>query len=233
MSKSKKHTGSLIAFEGTDASGKSVQSKLLVQCLKDQGNCVEYFDFPRYESIPGHQIAKFLRGELGSIDDVSAHEVARLFAADRAEVAQKIKDSLDAGCTVVCNRYTPSSAAHQGAKIKGDKQQDQFVKWVEDLEHIELSIPHESCVIYLDMPYEKSSQLQKHREKPLYLEGDADIQEADTEYQQKVRTLYNKLASTQKNWITISCVDKDDALYTPDIIHNEVLKALKISGRVQ
>lgn len=231
---SKKHTGSLIAFEGTDASGKSVQTKLLVKSLKDQGKHVAVFDFPRYESMPGQLIAKYLRGEFGSINSISPYFAALLFALDRAEVAHAIGDFLKKGYIVICNRYTPSSVAHQGAKIKeSGKKQDQFIKWVENLEYTEHKIPRESCVIYLDMPHEKSSQLQKHREKPSYLEGRADIQETDTEYQQKVRTLYNKLASTQDNWITISCVDKDGALYTPDIIHNEVLKALKISGRVQ
>ncbi len=231
---SKKYTGSLIAFEGTDASGKSVQTKLLVKSLKDQDKHVAVFDFPRYESMPGQLIAKYLRGEFGSINSISPYFVALLFALDRAEVAHAIGDFLKKGYIVICNRYTPSSVAHQGAKIKeGGKKQDQFIKWVENLEYQEHKIPRESCVIYLDMPNEKSSQLQKHREKPSYLRGRADIQEADTEYQQKVRTLYNKLASTKDNWITISSVDKDGDLYTPDIIHNEVLKALKISSRVQ
>ncbi len=226
----KPQIGSLIVFEGTDASGKSVQSKLLIKYLKNKGQPLAYFDFPRYESAQGQYIAQYLRGELGPISAVSPYLLAVLFALDRSEVADSIKDFLNKDYIVICNRYTPSNMAHQGAKINGEKEQDQFVRWVSDLEYKQHKIPHESYVIYLDIPIQISTKLQKNRENPPHLENRQDIQEVDTKYQRKVRALYNKLASTQENWITITCVDQSGNLNTPETIHNEVLKSIKIKG---
>jgi len=57
--------GKLIVFEGTDGSGKTTQSKLLINYLKKREIPVKYISFPRYDdSLWGAMVRRFLNGIL-------------------------------------------------------------------------------------------------------------------------------------------------------------------------
>ena len=53
----------IIAFEGIDGSGKTVQFNMLSDYLTDAGYKVARLDFPDYDSFFGKIIGKFLAGE--------------------------------------------------------------------------------------------------------------------------------------------------------------------------
>ncbi|PIV71083.1 thymidylate kinase, partial [Candidatus Roizmanbacteria bacterium CG17_big_fil_post_rev_8_21_14_2_50_39_7] len=42
---------------------------------------------------------------------------------------------LAAGGVIVANRYATSSMAHQAAKCKTEKEQNEFLKWIYELEY--------------------------------------------------------------------------------------------------
>ena len=58
--------GKLIVVEGTDGSGKTVQTNLLVERLSGEGNKVQMTDFPQYgKSFFANMIEKYLKGGFG------------------------------------------------------------------------------------------------------------------------------------------------------------------------
>lgn len=101
-----------IVLEGPDGSGKSTQTRLLVEHLRSQGRAVlqtrEPGGTPAAEAIR----SLVLDPKFAGLDD---HTEALLFAAARAEhVAQVIRPALQRGEIVVCDRYIDSSVAYQG-----------------------------------------------------------------------------------------------------------------------
>ena len=58
--------GKLIVIEGTDGSGKTVQTNLLVERLLSEGHKVQMTDFPQYgKSFFANMIEKYLKGGFG------------------------------------------------------------------------------------------------------------------------------------------------------------------------
>jgi dTMP kinase len=104
--------GRFFAFEGIDGSGKSTQTRLLAQALRDRGHSVTETREPGGTPV-GEQIRELVLGVArGALCD--AAEVY-LFAAARAQlVAQVIRPALARGEWVVCDRFLDSSLAYQG-----------------------------------------------------------------------------------------------------------------------
>ena len=70
-----------VVIEGLDVSGKSTQLKLLREYLEKESVPFKYLHFPRLETgIYGELIARFLRGEMGSNDQVNPYLVALIYA---------------------------------------------------------------------------------------------------------------------------------------------------------
>ena len=99
-----------IVLEGGDGCGKSTQTRLLVQRLRDRGREVVATREPGATEAGAAIRALVLDG--GHLD---ARAEALLIAADRAQhVAEVIRPALERGAVVVSDRYVPSSLAYQG-----------------------------------------------------------------------------------------------------------------------
>jgi dTMP kinase len=99
--------GLFVTLEGIDRAGKSTQAALLADAL---GAIV-------VREPGGTPAGERIRGILKDPDvTLSAEAEALLFAGARAElVRQVIRPALEAGQTVVCDRFLDSSLAYQGA----------------------------------------------------------------------------------------------------------------------
>ena len=103
--------GTFIVFEGIDGTGKSTQIKLLGQALRQRGHDVVLTREPT-DSIYGKQIRALYQKR----SSVSPEDELELFIRDRREhIDTLITPSLEAGKTVLCDRYYLSTAAYQGA----------------------------------------------------------------------------------------------------------------------
>ena len=102
-------SGHLIAFEGGEGSGKSTQARRLAERLGPSA----ILTFEPGDSPLGAEVRRLV---LDSPDlDITDRAEALLMAADRAQhVATVIEPALDAGRTVVCDRFAGSSIAYQG-----------------------------------------------------------------------------------------------------------------------
>ena len=104
--------GLFIAFEGGEGAGKSTQSALLADHLRERGRDVRLTREPG-----GAPASEAIRGVLldRAFEGMSPRAEALLFAAARAEhVHRTIRPSLDSGTDVITDRYIDSSIAYQG-----------------------------------------------------------------------------------------------------------------------
>ncbi|WBY15770.1 dTMP kinase [Erythrobacteraceae bacterium WH01K] len=104
--------GKFIALEGGEGTGKSTQSRLLVDALSAQGISAEATREPG-----GTEGAEAIRSLLLSPpgDGWGPRAEALLFAAARADhVEKRIRPALTEGRWIVCDRFVDSSRAYQG-----------------------------------------------------------------------------------------------------------------------
>ncbi|GAO48231.1 deoxythymidylate kinase-like protein [Saitoella complicata NRRL Y-17804] len=103
--------GALIVIEGLDRAGKSTQCDRLVTRLKTSTPTL-LRKFPDRTTPIGTMIDAYLR----STSDLDDHAVHLLFSANRWEASSAIKAELEAGVTVVVDRYIYSGIAFSRAK---------------------------------------------------------------------------------------------------------------------
>lgn len=228
----KNRRGKLIVIDGGNGSGKTMQAKLLIDFFKKRHLPSKYVDFPQYySSFHGKTVAKFLRGEFGSIDEVSPYLASLSFALDRASVKNEMEDFLIDGGFIIANRYVTSSMAHQGAKFKSEKERKEFLKWLYELEYKVHKMPKEDLVIYLYVPWQISMKLTEKKNNREYLKGNHDIEEKDLKNRIESEKMYLNFFSENKHWVKIDCVDNGKIL-PPEIIHKKILGILKKKGYI-
>jgi len=112
--KAAKGRGLFFVFEGLDRSGKSTQSRKLRERLqKEQGeDKVKWMCFPNRDTAIGCLIDLYLRRQI----ELSDGAIHLLFSANRWEMSKTIVDELNAGVSVVCDRYAFSGVAYSAAK---------------------------------------------------------------------------------------------------------------------
>lgn len=105
--------GLFVTFEGIDKSGKTTQARLLAEFLSQSGREVALTQQPGGSPLCA-EIWGLIRdrrhfGQMASLTELM------LFAADRAQhVREVILPALEAGRSVVCDRYADSTVAYQG-----------------------------------------------------------------------------------------------------------------------
>lgn len=106
-----------ITFEGIDGSGKSTQARLLAEHLRADGRDVVLTREPG--GSPGaEEIRRLLL--TGNPDRWSAETEILLFTAARRDHLEKtVQPALDAGQTVISDRFADSTRVYQGA-TRGD-----------------------------------------------------------------------------------------------------------------
>ena len=106
-----------ITFEGLDGSGKSTQLRILAAALQARGQHVVTLRQPG-GTVLGERIRSLILDSrsdetVGGI--VPEAELALMFADRAQSLHQVIRPALASGALVLCDRYTDSSEAYQGA----------------------------------------------------------------------------------------------------------------------
>jgi len=104
--------GLFVSFEGGEASGKSVQARMLAQALIERGHEVVLTREPG-----GTPLGERIRDVLLHAQEVplSAESQVLLFSAARAQLVRDvIRPALEAGKMVIADRYFDSTLAYQG-----------------------------------------------------------------------------------------------------------------------
>ena len=103
--------GKIVVLEGTDKAGKTTQSRMLLEALKNQGKVCVVIDFPDYNTPIGTEIRAFLDGRR----EYPSEAKHLLFSANRWEKKKEIESMLANGTIVVMNRYWQSNLAYGAA----------------------------------------------------------------------------------------------------------------------
>lgn len=228
-----KPTGTLIVIDGGDGSGKATQSKLLLEYFEKHNKISKCIDFPNYDTFFGKMVAQFLRGEFGTIEEVSPYLASLLYANDRRLAKKEIQQFLAHGGNIISDRYVTASMAHQGAKFTHEEEKHTFLEWIQQLEYKIHGMPKEDIVIYLYVPWKIAQELTKHKNERAYLNGGKeDIQEKDENHRQQSEKMYLELAEKNSHWVKIDCVENNKILSVQEI-HKKIVQTLREKGIIK
>lgn len=217
----------LICIEGSDASGKETQSKLLCEYFKSKGIPTQWISFPDYSSDSSILVKMYLNGCFGdSPDSVNPQAASILFACDRfASYNLNWKRAYLENHVIVADRYTTSNAVHQASKIDDELERNIFLDWLFHLEYKIFGIPKPDYIIFLNVPFDVSWELMKNRANKISGDTKKDIHESDVAYLKKVNRNALEIAG-KLNWIQIDCVDKNNIMKSVEQIQSEIVKAI-------
>jgi len=220
----------LFVIEGVDGSGKSTQIKLLTDFFTGKGYSCEFLHFPRTDApYFGELIARFLRGELGSLNEVDPYMVAMLYAGDRKDASEIIREWLGKGKIVLLDRYTYSNIAYQCAKLDDKIEQDNLMKWILSLEFKHFGIPKPDLNIFLDVHFsftEKKLNSGRSGDDRTYLRGTLDIHELSLSFQKKVRDIYLRVAQSDETLSVVDCSDTGGKMQPPANISELIIRII-------
>ena len=217
-----------IVLEGLDGAGKSTQITKLREMFRAKGVESEYLHFPRFDApIYGELIARFLRGDLGSVESVNPYLVALLYAGDRADAATTIRQWLDDGKVVIVDRYVYSNIGYQCAKIADSKERNTLREWILHTEFEEFGIPKPDLSLFLDVPFaftERKLTEVREGEDREYLQGGKDIHEASLDLQRSVREVYLESAVLNEDLKVVNCSTEEGSMASPEIIFERIME---------
>ena len=166
-----------ITFEGIDGSGKSTISKLIYNALKSDGYDVVLTYEPTDTKI-GKYVQKCIKTRSNPF------VTAFTFIADRIEHCKQIKQWLDQGKIVLCDRYAESTYAYQGAQLENHIKNP--IKWLQELSENQILIPDRTFMFVINpksslariqnrdelIPFERLSFLEKVHKNYLKISKD-------------------------------------------------------------
>lgn len=229
--KQKKYKGKLIVIDGTDGSGKATQVALLTEHLKKEGKKVKVVDFPEYyKNFFGAFIGHCLSEQYYNFLNVHPKIASVLYAADRWESSDEMRDWLKKGYVVIANRYVSANQIHQGGKTRDSKRRNDFLKWLDQMEYEVFGIPRPDLTLYLSLPIKIVLELLENRSSSKmqreYLKRGKDVAESDVQHLINSRKSALKLEKEIKNFVKIECAEKGKIM-TRESIHELVYAKVK------
>lgn len=185
--------GKFITFEGSEGSGKSTQSKLLLKYLKRKG-----YDAIFLREPGGTELSEKIRKILLDCKNHSMSAVSEmlLYMASRAQlVMQVIQPALMQGKIVICDRFLDSTLAYQGYGLGME------INLIKNAGRFVTQGIKPDLTILLDLPLKKGLSYRKERQDR--------IEQRPLAYHFRVRRGYFKLAKLEPKRIKIVKVDKN------------------------
>lgn len=203
MSKSK---GFFITFEGPEGAGKSSQVVKLAEYLRSRGEeCV------LTREPGGTGLAELIRQVIKSHhSEEKVHDETELLlmeAARAQHVREKILPALDAGKTVICDRFTDSTCAYQGGarKLSGEA--------IDFLNSFATAGRKPDLTFLLDLPPEAGFDRIAARES----EGFDRFENEKLDFHRKVRQSFLELAAKEPERIYVIDAQKSIAEIADEI----------------
>ncbi len=189
--------GKFIVLEGLDGCGKSTQLKRLADNLTKMGEPIVLTAEPT-----DYETGAYLRRILSESQNKNMYLQAALFLADRLEHITHpefgIRQYLEKGITVICDRYYYSSFAYQGTASD--------INWVmaTHLNCPEILTP--DLCIFLDVnPDTCKARIDQGRDKP-------ELYEKDVTLMQKIRKNFLNVLEKLKDTQNIRIIDANQSL---------------------
>ena len=222
-----KLAGRFIVLDGPDGCGKTVQLELLAEYLRNEQVSVVQTNDPGGTKI-GDQISRLLKYDARGSMDVRTELM--LFMASRAQlVGEVVKPALEAGKTVLCDRFISSTCAYQGS---GGYPVEKII----ELGRFAVGDVWPDITIVIDIPVEEGRERTGHKryQKTKVNHKDADqaylfdnvvVDRFDSrplEYHRKVRKAFLSLGEYYPGIVRVV----DGSEVDIDTVHNRVRRIL-------
>lgn len=191
--------GALIVLEGCDRSGKTTQCAKLVEALNNMKIPAKKISFPDRSTPIGSLINDYLARKI-ELPDRSVH---LLFTANRWELEPEIRKQIEAGVTLIVDRYSYSGVVFTSAKQCVD------FKWCCGPEN---GLPKPDIVMFLKL---STGEMAKRS-------GFGDERYENIEFQHKVDINYDKFKND--NFIQVDAA-QDVSILTNTLLE-QVLKTI-------
>ncbi len=223
----RKLAAKFIVLDGPDGCGKTEQLELLAHYLKAQGLDVIQTTDPGGTKI-GNQISRLLKYDAQG--EMAVNTEVMLFMASRAQlVAELIEPSLQAGKTVLCDRFISSTCAYQGSAGYPTAK-------IIELGILAVGDTWPDLTIVIDLPVEEGRERTGHKRYQktkvnhkdayqAYLFGNAIADRFDSrplEYHRKTRKEFLRLPEYYPK--TVKIVDGSGDIKT---VHERILRTLE------
>jgi dTMP kinase len=194
--------GAFIVIEGLDRSGKSTQTSLLYDRLKNanEAESVHLLKFPDRTTAIGRMIDSYLRSQ----SDLDDHAIHLLFSANRWELASTITTLLNAGTTVVADRYVFSGVAFSASKGLS-------YEWCRAPD---IGLPAPDLTVFLDVEPETARQRGGFGEERYEKE----------EMQRRVREVFERIGKESGRWVVVDAGKQKEDVHEDIWGHVEPLK---------
>ena len=197
----------IIAFEGIDGTGKTVQLQRLYERLTARGLSVLTLSFPMYDSFFGAECGRLLSGSGGvRANEVDQKSMALWYALDRFEAFREFDYSK--ADVLLINRYILSNAVYQSVRER-DLGNPDLLDFVVSLEYEHFRIPRADVHIVLDMNPETASENVGKKGFRDYVGDQPDIYEALPDIQKRARKKYHEFATRMSNIRIIPCMEQN------------------------
>lgn len=208
-----KRPARFITLEGGDGSGKSTQAKRLVVALNKRG--IKALGTREPGGSPGAEDIRqlVLNGDPARWDALT--EALLMFAARSDHVARTIKPALDAKTWVICDRFTDSTYAYQGAGHGLARET------IRRMEALVLGAFRPDLTLILDIPVDIGLARTQGRSKDMRFEA------FDVDFHERMRQAYLAIARRDRErCVVIDASTDEEALAAA--IWNAVAKRYKL-----
>lgn len=178
--------GLFLTFEGNEGSGKTTQIQLLAERLCQRGREVVTLREPGGTPI-GEEIRHTLKHSAANVGMCPQTELLLMNASRAQLVREVIRPALQAGKTVLCDRFFDSTIAYQAFGRQLDSTQVQRI--------IDFAVggTRPDLTLYLRVPIEVSEQRRASRGPQV--QGRDRFEEADRDFFKRVEQGYDAIVS--------------------------------------
>jgi len=160
-----------VTFEGIDGSGKSTISKLVYDKLKSEGYDVVLTYEPTDTEI-GKYVQKCIKTQ------TDPFVTTFTFIADRIQHCKQIKQWMDEGKIVLCDRYAESTYSYQGAQLESHVKNP--IKLLQELSENRILTPDRTFLFVIN-PKESLARIQ-HRDELIPFERFSFLEKVHNNY---------------------------------------------------
>ena len=176
--------GKVFVIEGIDKAGKSTQSRLLLDALKQLGKICVIIEFPDYTTKIGEEIRAFLDGKRDYPNELKH----MLLSANRWEKKTEIESMIENGTIVILNRYYQSNLVY-------GLSNGLSLNWLLNLDR---GLPKEDLVIILEVNPNTSFQRALSEDRDIFEMNRMLLSEVQKNYRKFARKFRWKIVNGEK-----------------------------------
>lgn len=196
--------GVFISFEGGEGAGKSTQIRRLGHALESWGLSVVVTREPGGTPLAEAIRSLILTHESASEDGLTQ---ALLFAAARRDhVLRLIRPALARGAIVLCDRFTDSTRAYQGSKVRPDTVLEQVI-----------ALGADGLVPDLTLLFDLPPELGLERAKSRFTGVEDTFERSNLAFHKEVRARFQAMAREEPARFVVIDAARDETLVAEDV----------------